>query len=36
MLQKSKLKQRSYLTKTYYKYGTRKSDLEKLIVKTNE
>ena len=28
---KSKLKERSYLTKTYYKYGQRK-----LIVKTNE
>ena len=27
---------RSYLNKTYYKYGKRDSDLEKLIVKTNE
>ena len=33
---KSKLKERSYLTKTYYKYGKRKPDFEKLIVKTNE
>ena len=33
---KSQLKERSYLTKTYYKYGKRKSDFEKLIVKTNE
>ena len=30
------IKERSYLTKTYYKYGKRKSDIEKLIVKTNE
>ena len=33
---KSQLKERSYLNKTYCKYGKRKSDLEKLIVKTNE
>ena len=33
---KNKLKERSYLTKTYYKHGQRKSDFEKLIVKTNE
>ena len=33
---KSQLKEWSYLTKTYYKYGKRKSDFEKLIVKTNE
>ena len=33
---KSKLKKRSYLTKTYYKYGERKSDFEKVIVKVNE
>ena len=33
---KSQLKERSYLTKTYYKHGKRKSDFEKLIVKTNE
>ena len=33
---KSKLKERSYLTKTYQKYGKRKPDFEKLIVKTNE
>ena len=33
---KSRLKERSYLTRTYYKYGQRKSDFEKLIVKTNE
>ena len=33
---KSKVKKRSYLTKTYYKYGKRKSDFEKLIVKTEE
>ena len=33
---RSKLKERSYLNKTYYKYGERKSDFEKLIVKTNE
>ena len=33
---KCKLKERSYLTKTYYKNGERKSDFEKLIVKTNE
>ena len=33
---KSKLKERSYLTKTYQKYGKRKHDFEKLIVKTNE
>ena len=33
---KSKLKERSYLTKTYYKYGKRKPDLEKLIVKASE
>ena len=32
----SQIKERSYLTKTYYKYGNRKSDIEKLIVKTNE
>ena len=32
---KSKLKERSYLTNTYYKYGKRKSDFENLIVKTN-
>ena len=33
---KSRLKERSYVTKTYYKYGKRKHDFEKLIVKTNE
>ena len=33
---KSKLKERSYLTTTYYKYGERKSGFKKLIVKTNE
>ena len=33
---KIKLKEQSYLTKTYYKYGKRKSNFEKLIVKTNE
>ena len=33
---KSKLKERSYLTKTYYKCGERKSNFEKLIAKTNE
>ena len=33
---KSQLKERSYFTKTYYKYGKGKSDFEKLIVKTNE
>ena len=33
---KIKLKERSYLTKTYNKYGKRKSDFEKLIVKTKE
>ena len=33
---KSRLKERSYLTRTYYKYGQRESDFEKLIVKTNE
>ena len=33
---KSQLKDRSYLTKTYYKYGKRKPDFEKLIVKTNQ
>ena len=33
---KSQLKELSYLTKTYYKYGKRKSDFEKLIVKINE
>ena len=33
---KSKLKEWSPLTKTHYKYGKRNSDLEKLIVKTNE
>ena len=33
---KSKHKKGSYLSKTYYKYGKRKSDFEKLIVKTNE
>ena len=33
---KSRLKERSYLTRAYYKYGQRKSDFEKLIVKTNE
>ena len=32
----SQIKERSYLTKTYYKYDKRKSDIEKLIVKTNE
>ena len=32
----SQIKERSYLTKTYYKYGKRKSDFEKLIVKANE
>ena len=33
---KIRLKEQSYLTKTYYKYGKRKSNFEKLIVKTNE
>ena len=33
---KSRLKERSYLTRAYYKYGQRESDFEKLIVKTNE
>ena len=33
---KSKLKERSCLTKTYCKYGKRKSNFEKLIVETNE
>ena len=33
---KNKLKEQSFLNKTYYKYGKRKSDFEKLIVKTNE
>ena len=33
---KTKLKEWCYLTKIYYKYGKRKSDLEELIVKTNE
>ena len=33
---KNQLKEQSYLTKTYYKYGKKKSDFEKLIVKTNE
>ena len=33
---KSKLKQWSYLSKTYYKCGKRKSNFEKLNVKTNE
>ena len=33
---KSKHKKGSYLSKTYYKYGKRKSDFEELIVKTNE
>ena len=33
---KSQLKERSYFTETYYKYGKRKFDFEKLIVKTNE
>ena len=33
---KIKLKERSYLTKTYNKYGKRKSHFEKLIVKTKE
>ena len=33
---KSKLKERSYSTKTYYEYGKRKSRVEKIIVKTNE
>ena len=33
---KTKLKERSCLTKTYYKRGKRNSDFEKLIVKTNE
>ena len=33
---KSKLKERSYLTKTYYKYGKRNFDFQKLIAKTNE
>ena len=33
---KSQLKERSHLTKAYYKYGKRKPDFEKLIVKTNE
>ena len=35
-IMKSKLKERSYLTKTYYKYRNRKSDFEKLFVKTND
>ena len=35
-IMKSKLKERSYLTKTYCKYGNRKSDFEKLFVKTND
>ena len=33
---KSNLKEQSYLTKTYYKYGKSNSDLEKLFVKINE
>ena len=33
---KSKLKERSYLTETYYKCSKRKPDVKKLIVKTNE
>ena len=33
---KNKLKEQSFLNKTYYKYGKRKSNFEKLIVKTNE
>ena len=33
---KSKLKERASLTKRYYKYGKRKSDFEKLIIKRNE
>ena len=33
---KSKLKEQFNLTKTCYKYGKRKFDLEKLIVKTSE
>ena len=33
---KSKLKERSYLIKTFYKYGKRNYDFEKLIVKTTE
>ena len=33
---KRKLKERSYLTITYYKYGKGKSDFEKLIVKMCE
>ena len=33
---KSKHKEWSYLTKTYYEYGKRKPDFEKLIFKTNE
>ena len=33
---KSKLKERSYSTNTYYKYGKTKPDFKKLIVKTNE
>ena len=32
---KRKLKERSNLTKTYYKYGKRKSNLENLILKTS-
>ena len=32
---KSQLKERSHLTKAYYKYGKRKPDFEKLIVKMN-
>ena len=35
-IMKSKLKERSYLTKTYCKYRNRKSDFEKLFVKTND
>ena len=35
-IMKSKLKERSYLTKIYCKYGNRKSDFEKLFVKTND
>ena len=33
---KSKLKERAYLTRRYYKYGKRKPDFEKLIIKRNE
>ena len=33
---KSKLKEPSYSTKTYYKYGKGNSFFEKLIVKTNK